>query len=50
MEEFPEGTEMVTTTVREALRDAMAEEMRRNEDVFVMARRSPSTRAPTRSR
>ena len=36
MEEFPEGTEMVTTTVREALRDAMAEEMRRNEDVFVM--------------
>lgn len=36
MEEFPEGTEMVTTTVREALRDAMAEEMRRSEDVFVM--------------
>ncbi|MCJ2033688.1 pyruvate dehydrogenase complex E1 component subunit beta [Methylobacterium sp. J-068] len=36
MEEFPEGTEMVTTTVREALRDAMAEEMRREEAVFVM--------------
>ncbi|MDR7039345.1 pyruvate dehydrogenase E1 component beta subunit [Methylobacterium sp. BE186] len=36
MEEFPAGTEMVTTTVREALRDAMAEEMRRDEDVFVM--------------
>ena len=36
MEEFPEGTEMVTQTVREALRDAMAEEMRRDEDVFVM--------------
>ena len=27
---------MVTMTVREALRDAMAEEMRRDEDVFVM--------------
>ncbi|MCV0396844.1 MAG: pyruvate dehydrogenase complex E1 component subunit beta [Rhizobiaceae bacterium] len=34
--DIPEGTEMVTTTVREALRDAMAEEMRRDEDVFVM--------------
>jgi pyruvate dehydrogenase E1 component beta subunit len=33
---FPEGTEMVATTVREALRDAMAEEMRANEDVFLM--------------
>jgi pyruvate dehydrogenase E1 component beta subunit len=31
-----EGTEMVKTTVREALRDAMAEEMRRDERVFVM--------------
>src|SRR5690606_19834961 len=28
--------EMVSTTVREALRDAMAEEMRHDEDVFVM--------------
>ncbi len=27
---------MVPTTVREALRDAMAEEMRRDEDVFIM--------------
>ncbi|HVL73446.1 MAG TPA: pyruvate dehydrogenase complex E1 component subunit beta, partial [Beijerinckiaceae bacterium] len=36
MAEIPEGTEMVTTTVREALRDAMAEEMRRDPDVFVM--------------
>jgi pyruvate dehydrogenase E1 component beta subunit len=27
---------MVKTTVREALRDAMAEEMRRDDDVFVM--------------
>jgi pyruvate dehydrogenase E1 component beta subunit len=36
MEEYPTGTEMVTTTVREALRDAMAEEMRRDGDVFVM--------------
>lgn len=33
---IPEGTEMVKTTVREALRDAMAEEMRRDERVFVM--------------
>ncbi|MDO9061801.1 MAG: biotin/lipoyl-containing protein, partial [Bradyrhizobium sp.] len=34
--EIPEGTEMVTMTIREALRDAMAEEMRRDADVFVM--------------
>jgi len=34
--EVPEGTEMVTQTVREALRDAMAEELRRDPDVFVM--------------
>jgi len=34
--EIPEGTQMVATTVREALRDAMAEEMRRDGDVFVM--------------
>ncbi|GAO38627.1 pyruvate dehydrogenase E1 component beta subunit [Sphingomonas changbaiensis NBRC 104936] len=34
--EVPEGTEMVRTTVREALRDAMAEEMRKDERVFVM--------------
>ncbi|WP_030540510.1 pyruvate dehydrogenase complex E1 component subunit beta [Sphingobium sp. DC-2] len=34
--DLPEGTEMVKTTVREALRDAMAEEMRRDERVFVM--------------
>ena len=33
---IPSGTEMVPTTVREALRDAMAEEMRANPDVFVM--------------
>ena len=36
MAEIPEGTEMVTMTVREALRDAMAEEMRRDDNVFVM--------------
>ncbi|HYF56750.1 MAG TPA: pyruvate dehydrogenase complex E1 component subunit beta [Salinarimonas sp.] len=36
MAEIPEGTELVTMTVREALRDAMAEEMRRDESVFVM--------------
>jgi pyruvate dehydrogenase E1 component beta subunit len=34
--DLPAGTEMVTMTVREALRDAMAEEMRRDPDVFVM--------------
>ena len=34
--DVPDGTEMVTMTVREALRDAMAEEMRRDQDVFVM--------------
>jgi pyruvate dehydrogenase E1 component beta subunit len=34
--EVPEGTEMVRTTVREALRDAMAEEMRTDDRVFVM--------------
>ncbi|MGI6853162.1 pyruvate dehydrogenase complex E1 component subunit beta [Mesorhizobium sp. 1B3] len=34
--DIPAGTEMVTMTVREALRDAMAEEMRRDPEVFVM--------------
>ncbi|WP_442678367.1 pyruvate dehydrogenase complex E1 component subunit beta [Sphingomonas sp. ASY06-1R] len=34
--EVPEGTEMVRTTVRDALRDAMAEEMRKDDRVFVM--------------
>ncbi|HEY6662489.1 MAG TPA: pyruvate dehydrogenase complex E1 component subunit beta [Sphingomicrobium sp.] len=34
--EVPEGTPLVTMTVREALRDAMAEEMRLDERVFVM--------------
>ena len=34
--EVPEGTEMVTMTIREALRDAMAEEMRRDADVFII--------------
>ncbi|MEL6645094.1 MAG: pyruvate dehydrogenase complex E1 component subunit beta [Pseudomonadota bacterium] len=34
--DIPAGTEMVDTTVREALRDAMAEEMRRDETVFLM--------------
>src|SRR5687768_12059419 len=33
--EMPEGTETVSTSVRDALRDAMAEEMRRDERVFV---------------
>ena len=33
---MPPGTATVSTSVREALRDAMAEEMRRDERVFVM--------------
>jgi len=33
---IPAGTSLVSTTVREALRDAMAEEMRRDGRVFVM--------------
>ena len=33
---IPAGTNMQTITVREALRDAMAEEMRRDDRVFVM--------------
>ncbi len=33
---IPEGTSMTSTSVREALRDAMAEEMRRDDRVFVM--------------
>ena len=34
--DVPAGTELVSMTMREALRDAMAEEMRRDPDVFVM--------------
>jgi len=34
--EVPPGTAMVTMTTREALRDAMAEEMRRDGDVFIL--------------
>jgi len=34
--EIPHGTNMAVVTVREALRDGMAEEMRRDERVFVM--------------
>ncbi|MBS8259454.1 pyruvate dehydrogenase complex E1 component subunit beta [Roseibium polysiphoniae] len=34
--EIPAGTAMKSSTVREALRDAMAEEMRNDGDVFVM--------------
>jgi len=33
---IPEGTTFTETTIRDALRDAMAEEMRRDETVFVM--------------
>ena len=34
--DLPEGTKLVKVTVRDALRDAMAEEMRRDGDVFLM--------------
>jgi pyruvate dehydrogenase E1 component beta subunit len=34
--EYPAGTEMVTMTVRDALREAMSEEMRLDDNVFVM--------------
>ncbi|WDI30962.1 pyruvate dehydrogenase complex E1 component subunit beta [Hyphococcus flavus] len=34
--ELPDDVEMIPTTIRDALRDAMAEEMRRDEDVFLM--------------
>jgi len=34
--ELPAGVQMVPTTIRDALRDAMAEEMRRDKDVFLM--------------
>jgi pyruvate dehydrogenase E1 component subunit beta len=34
--DWPEGTTLKAQTVREALRDAMAEEMRTDEDVFLM--------------
>lgn len=34
--DLPAGTTFTTTTVREALRDAMAEEMRLDGDVFIM--------------
>ena len=46
--DLPEGTEMVTMTVREALRDAMAEEMRRDKTVFVMGEEVAEYKAPTR--
>ncbi len=34
--DLPEGVKLVKVTVRDALRDAMAEEMRRDPDVFLM--------------
>ena len=33
---IPEGTEMVSMTVREAIREAMSEEMRKDDSVFLM--------------
>ena len=34
--DIPEGTKMISLSVREALRDAMAEEMRADQNIFVM--------------
>ena len=34
--DYPEGTELISTTVRDALRDAIAEEMRADDTVFIM--------------
>src|SRR5690606_24317686 len=34
--DLPEGVEMVEMTVRQALNEAMAEELRRDKDVFIM--------------
>jgi pyruvate dehydrogenase E1 component beta subunit len=34
--DLPQGASLIRQTVRDALRDAMAEEMRRDEDVFLM--------------
>jgi len=34
--ELPEGAKLVKTTIRDALRDAMAEEMRKDDKVFLM--------------
>nr|WP_215906559.1 pyruvate dehydrogenase complex E1 component subunit beta [Phenylobacterium glaciei] len=34
--ELPEGVKLVKTTIRDALRDAMAEEMRKDDTVFLM--------------
>ena len=36
VEEYPAGTKMKSMTVREALREAMSEEMRADKDVFLM--------------
>ena len=36
IDDIPSGTIMIPMTMREALRDAMAEEMRRDENVFIM--------------
>lgn len=40
---------MATVTYRQALRDTLRAEMIRDENVFLMARRSGSSRARTRS-
>ena len=48
--EIPEGTKLIKTSVRDALRDAIAEEMRRDPTVFLMGEEVAwSIRAPARS-
>ena len=47
-DEIPAGTVMVKQTVREALRDAMAEEMRRDPDVFLMGEEVAEYQGATR--
>lgn len=46
--DVPAGTPMSNVTVREALRDAMAEEMRRDADVFVMGEEVAEYKALTK--
>ena len=48
--EIPEGTAMISQSVREALRDAMPKKCAAMEMFLLSARRSPNTKAPIKSR
>lgn len=48
--DIPEGTEMVSTTVREALRDAMPKKCVQTTTSSLWGKRLPNMRAPTKSR